>query len=32
MHAAMEKEYVIDGGRYTFPAKFKESECWGDLA
>lgn len=32
MHAAMEKEYVIDGGRYTFPAKFKTSECWGDLA
>lgn len=32
MHAAMEKEYVIDGGKYTFPAKFKTSECWGDLA
>ena len=32
MHAAMEKEYLIDGGRYAFPAKFKESECWGDLA
>ena len=32
MHAAMEKEYTIDGGRYSFPAKFKTSECWGDLA
>lgn len=32
MHTAMEKEYLIDGGRYTFTAKFKTSECWGDLA
>jgi DNA polymerase I-like protein with 3'-5' exonuclease and polymerase domains len=32
MRAAMEKTHHIDGDDYVFPAKFKESDCWGDLA